>query len=68
MTGLIDKKDEKAYRLTSIGKKSIDLLKQIQSLKDDKQEVIELKSLFENLSIKKIHPAEETKKKGRCRF
>lgn len=63
LTGLIDKKDEKAYRLTSIGKKSIDLLKQIQSLKDDKQEVIELKSLFENLSIKKIHPAEETKKK-----
>ena len=63
LTGLIEKKDEKTYRLTSIGKKSIDLLKQIQSLKDDKHEVMELKSLFENLSIKKIRPAEETKKK-----
>jgi membrane protein YdbS with pleckstrin-like domain/DNA-binding HxlR family transcriptional regulator len=63
LTGLIEKKDEKSYVLTSTGLKSLDLLKQLEELEEDKQEIIEHNSFFDNLPIRIFKPASETLKK-----
>ncbi|MHA1466087.1 MAG: PH domain-containing protein, partial [Candidatus Heimdallarchaeaceae archaeon] len=59
LTGLIEKKDEKSYVLTSSGKKSLYLLKQLEDLEEDKQEITVLKSSIDNLPIKIFEPANE---------
>ncbi len=68
LTGLIEKKDDKSYILTSTGIKSIDLIKQLEDLEDDKQEITVLKSSIDNLPIKIFEPAAETLKNWRLQI
>ena len=68
LTGLIEKKDEKSYILTSIGNKSLDLLQQLEDLEEDKQEITVLKSSIDNLPIKIFEPANEILKNWRIQI
>ena len=68
LTGLIEKKDEKSYILTSIGKKSLDLLEQLDDLEDDKHEITVFKSSIDNLPIKIFEPATEILKNWRLQI
>ena len=68
LTGLIEKRDEKSYVLTSTGQKSLDLLKQLETLEKEEQEIIELKSFFDNVPIRIFKPASEILKKWRLQI
>ncbi|MHA1156726.1 MAG: PH domain-containing protein [Candidatus Heimdallarchaeota archaeon] len=63
LTGLIEKQSDGTYILTSIGKKTINILKQINSIGEDKEQVEYFKSIALSKSLKQFEPATETKKK-----
>ncbi len=63
LTGLIEKQSDGTYILTSIGKKAIDILKQINSIGEDKEQVEYFRSIAISKSLKQFEPATETKKK-----
>lgn len=63
LTGLIEKQSDGSYILSSIGKESIKILDQVQSISEDKEQVNYFKSITLGTSLKQFEPAEETKKK-----
>jgi membrane protein YdbS with pleckstrin-like domain len=63
LAGLIEKQNDGSYILTSIGKESIDILNQVNSITEDKDQAKYLKSITLGTSIKQFQPAPETKKK-----
>ena len=63
LTGLIEKNTDGTYKLTIIGKKALDILGQIDSIGEDKEQAALLKSIVLSKSRKQIQPAPETKKK-----
>ena len=63
LTGLIEKQSDGSYILTAIGKKAIDILKQIDSISEDQEQAEYFKSIILSKSLKQFEPAPETKKK-----
>ncbi|HUT80259.1 MAG TPA: PH domain-containing protein [Candidatus Bathyarchaeia archaeon] len=63
LTGLIEKESEGNYRLSTIGIKIIDILKQVKSIGEDKKQFSDLQLFKLSRSLKQFEPAPETKKK-----
>jgi len=63
LAGLIEKQSDGSYVLTTIGNKAIDIMKQISSISEDKEQVDYFKSIILARSLKQFEPAAETKKK-----
>ena len=63
LTGLIEKQDDGSYILTPIGKEAINILNQVYSISENKEQTDYLKSITLGTSLKQIKPAPEIKKK-----
>jgi len=62
LTGLIEKQREGGYRLTPIGEKALEILKQVYSISEDEEQVNYFKTLQLGISIKEFQPAVEAKR------
>ncbi|MBN1329737.1 MAG: PH domain-containing protein [Candidatus Heimdallarchaeota archaeon] len=63
LTGLIEKQTDGNYKLTEIGFKAIDILKQINSFTGNEDNKKQLRSIILGKSLRQFEPAPETKKK-----
>jgi membrane protein YdbS with pleckstrin-like domain len=63
LTGLIEKQSDGSYILTTIGKKAIDILRQIDTISEDQEQAEYFKSIILSKSLKQFKPAPETKRK-----
>jgi len=63
LTGLIEKQSDGSYILTVVGNKAIDIMKQINSINDDKEQIDHFNSIILGRSLRQFEPATETKKK-----
>ncbi len=62
LTGLIDKHDDGAYRLTPIGNKALEILNQVNTISEDEEQVNYFQSLQLGLSLKEFQPGVEAKR------
>ena len=63
LSGLIEKQEDGSYSLTIVGKKAVDILEQIDSIGEDKEQAEIFRNIALSKTIKQIRPAPETKRK-----
>ncbi|NHJ05553.1 MAG: winged helix-turn-helix transcriptional regulator [Candidatus Heimdallarchaeota archaeon] len=63
LTGLIEKREDGSYILSTVGKNAFDILEQINSIGEDKKKMEYLKKIALTRSLRQIEPAPEIKKK-----
>ncbi|NPE08535.1 MAG: PH domain-containing protein [Asgard group archaeon] len=63
LTGIIEKQEDGFYVLTKIGEQAVNILEQINSMSENKEQVEILKKISISTSLKQFNPAPEIKRK-----
>jgi membrane protein YdbS with pleckstrin-like domain len=62
LAGLIEKQKEGEYRLTPIGRRSLDILNQIHSISEDEEQTVYFQTIKLGVILKEFQPGSEAKK------
>ncbi len=62
LTGLIEKQRDGEYRLTPIGEKALEILKQVYSISEDEEQVNYFQTLQLGITIQEFKPGKEAKR------